>query len=703
MQTATNPETGETVVLVGGSWQKADRIASNEKGEKAFLIGGKWLTDSGVANLPTEKKRGLGTELVRQIGLTARAGVEGLTAPVNMIGDAFGLGSTEAVKQGLTKLGLPVPENGMERVSQDVAGALASMGGIAKVSQLASPTSTAGQAIASGLADNLGLQTGATTAASGAAGTTREMGGGPGSQLVAGLAGGVVAPMAGQAALNAVPNMIAKSVRKSDATPFAREGERLAQETGIDLTLGQRSGNRFALSMENAARQYAPTADRVQDIDVKIANQAIQRIETIADSISKSKQPPETLGFYIENTVKDAAKKLDQVRDSQAAKDYGLVRQLAGDKPVVQLKNFADELRTIVDEYKNVAGSDAQKISAQAAAALKRITGVVDDGKAPGLIQSVEGAPLNPGQSAQTGVVGNTITEAMRTRRFYGKASRGEGNVFDDIAPNLNRTLAARLFGAVNKDFDDSAANAGGALRDALNNANTNFKKSSQSLEYLEKSVLGKMVGEELSDAAVSGARVSTTAGEAIVQKLMKAHPSSRKTAIDILERWNPELAKDTRAFVLRDAMDQAMSIPPTSKGASQVPVSFNKFISALQGEKVGFNKQLKSYGFSDTEVKDIKDTVSAMMRAGDRTGFNFSNTNVQGRSMEVAEAVGQGMMGNIKGAASKALSIAGKTIGLNKFVDAMSSEEGRKALRTISSAKSTPQAVVAAFETIEQ
>ena len=47
LQTATNPDTGETVVLVGDKWEKAEQTASNEKGEKAFLVGGNWVTDSG--------------------------------------------------------------------------------------------------------------------------------------------------------------------------------------------------------------------------------------------------------------------------------------------------------------------------------------------------------------------------------------------------------------------------------------------------------------------------------------------------------------------------------------------------------------------------------------------------------------------------------------------------------------------------------
>lgn len=702
MQTATNPQTGETVVLVGDKWAKADSVASNDKGEKAYLVSGKWLSE-GDASLPDPAKpRGVGSELLRQAGLTVRAGVQGLTGIPNMFGNAFGLHSTESVDNALNAIGLPKPETATERVAQDVAGALAGTGGIAKVAQAASPASSMGRGVADALAVNLGTQAGASVAGSGAAGVTREMGGGPGSQLAAGLLGGVALPMAGQAATRAVPNMIAKSVAKSEATPFAKEGERLANETGIDLTLGQRSGNKLALNMENAARQYPPLADRVQDIDVKIANQAIQRVEKIADTISKTKTAPAELGTQMEDTVKTAALKLDTMRDSMAGRDYGKVRELAGDKPVIKLSRFVDELRSIVDEYKNVPGSDAQKAATQAQAAIDRITGTTTPAQSGGKVISTEGAPLMPGSAAKTGTIDNTISEAMRARRFYGKAARGGANVFEDIAPDMNRTLAARLFGAINKDFDESATNAGGALRQALDTANGNYKKVSQSLEYLEKSAIGKMVGEDLVDAALSGTKISSTAGEAIVNKLMSSHPSTRKTAIDILEKHNPQLAKDTRAFVLRDALDKAMSLPPSVKGASQIPLSTNRFISALQGDKVSFSKQLESYGFGGDEIKDIMSTVQAMARAGDRTGFNSSGTNVQGQAMEIAGAMGAAATGNIKGAASKALSIGGKYIGLSKFADAMESAKGRAAIRTLVSTQASPQAVVAAFETVE-
>jgi hypothetical protein len=45
LQTATNPETGERVALVGESWQPITQSATNKEGAKAYLVGNNWLTD----------------------------------------------------------------------------------------------------------------------------------------------------------------------------------------------------------------------------------------------------------------------------------------------------------------------------------------------------------------------------------------------------------------------------------------------------------------------------------------------------------------------------------------------------------------------------------------------------------------------------------------------------------------------------------
>jgi hypothetical protein len=725
MQTATNPETGEVAVLVGNAWRKADRIATNDKGEKAYLVGREWITDSGKSDLPAPTQP---NQLARQTGLAARAvgpvaagaaAGAAIGAPIAGVGAIPGavagagamtlvklfdsVAGTDYLGKVMDSLGLPRPETGQERIASDVMGAMAGVPGVAGVGErLTQAASPVVRQIGQTLTEKLGTQTAASIGGTLGASGAREAGGGPVAQFAGGLVGGVAAPMAVQGTANYVPNLVAKSIQKSEATPFAREGERLARETGIDLPIGPRTGNKQMLTLENSARQYPATADRAQEVDVKIANQAIDRVKALVTRISKNTDDPSILGGRVEETVKGAATRLDAVRSRLADRDYGRVREIAGDRPVISLKNFQSELERIVAQYEGVAGADAQKVVTQARAAISKITGEIQPATAPGAIVAESGASIVPGAPALSGAVAKTVNEAMRTRSFYGKAARGGANVFEDIAPDMNRNLAARLFGAINKDFDESAANSSGALRKAFDAANLNYKKFSQSIEYLEKSALGKLVGDDLVDAAVSGKAISSTAGEEIIKRIAGLHPSTRQTSMEIISRWNPVLANDLRANVLRDALDQAMAIPPSAKGASQVPISFNKFVSSIGSEKVGFERQLKSYGFSTKEIADIKDTAVAMMRAGDKTGFNYSNTNVAKDVGEIAEAVGSAASGRLAAVGGKIITIAGKTVGFNKIVDAMATQEGRRAIRTISSSRASPQAVIAAFQTIE-
>lgn len=722
MQTAINPETNETAVLVDGGWQKAEKIATNDAGEKAFLVGGKWLADS-PSGTPAEAPKPTNTQSFgRQLGLTARSAITGaMGLPVmgaqalaGMANTALGtnLDPAGALQRNLSRIGLPEPATGGERIAGDVAGALTGTGTLAGLAGLAKPASALGQNIAQQFSSNLRGQAASAVGAAGAAGGTRELGGGDAAQVGAGLLGGIGAPVGLSAARSFMPNTLAKSIAKSEATPFAQEGQRLATETGIDLPIGPRTGNKMMLGLENASRQYGPTADRVQDIDVKIANQAIDRVSALAKNISRNQPDSAMLGTQIEDTVKNAAKDIDMRRDFTANRDYGEVRKIAGNQPVVRLNNFVDELKGIIGDYENVAGSDAQKIVAQSKAALARVTGIVEKGEPARVIETPRGNGIKLfGTPTVTGTMDNTIDEAMKTRSFYGKASKGAANVFEDISPNMNRSLAGRLFGAVNRDFDEAGNNVQGPLKQALDTANKNYRQHSQSLEFLEKSALGKLVGDDVADAAMSGKNISTTAGESVINKIADLHPSARKTSVDILQKWNPDIVQDLKAHVLRNALDEGMAIPPSAKGAGQVPLSFNRFVSALGSQKVGFEKNLQSYGFTPKEIADIKDTAVAMMRAGDKTGYNFSNTGVLQENMQMAGALGHaaasGFTGNvmsgIRSLGGGILSIAGKRMGMNKIVDAMASEEGRRALKVISKPSASPAAVVAAFDTIER
>jgi hypothetical protein len=59
LQTATNPTTGERVVLVGDQWQPITQSATNKQGVKAYLVGGNWLTDDAPTAAPLSSGGGV--------------------------------------------------------------------------------------------------------------------------------------------------------------------------------------------------------------------------------------------------------------------------------------------------------------------------------------------------------------------------------------------------------------------------------------------------------------------------------------------------------------------------------------------------------------------------------------------------------------------------------------------------------------------
>jgi hypothetical protein len=138
-------------------------------------------------------------ELGRQLGLAGRYAIEGAAALPAMVANpiaaasnyAFGTKIPEqnqAVSQLLTRAGLPEPQDSTERVVGDVSRAVAGLGTGAPIAKLVG----APQYVVNALGSNLGTQTASTVGSAAAAGEAREGGYDAGTQLAAGLIGGVL-------------------------------------------------------------------------------------------------------------------------------------------------------------------------------------------------------------------------------------------------------------------------------------------------------------------------------------------------------------------------------------------------------------------------------------------------------------------------------------------------------------------------------
>lgn len=227
-------------------------------------------------------------DIPRQIGLTARYGLEGLanmaqvgTEPIRYFTDrALGLtGKTKPLGAMATDLadsiGLPTPRTANERVIGDAARMVAGAGAGAGFAQFAAnqiPRAAAaaaqqapgllstGQSVAQGLAANAPAQLSSAAGAGLAGGASREAGGGEGQQLLASVLGGVAGGM--------VPGGVGRTVeagrrflapRATDAQIDVRLTEML-QPSGInlaDLSMSART------ALRNDLRKALNTGDQV--------------------------------------------------------------------------------------------------------------------------------------------------------------------------------------------------------------------------------------------------------------------------------------------------------------------------------------------------------------------------------------------------------------------------------------------------------
>lgn len=170
-------------------------------------------------------------QAARQVGLTARYGIEGAAGGAGMITDpiiqAFG-GAVRAAtgsnydpatlasigRNAADVLGLPQPETSGERVVGAVARSMAGAGGGAALAgQVANATQGVTQNVAQQMASQVGTQIAAGGAAGGAGQAVAEGGGGAGAQMAAALAAGIATPAvmagAGKVAALARPGAIA--------------------------------------------------------------------------------------------------------------------------------------------------------------------------------------------------------------------------------------------------------------------------------------------------------------------------------------------------------------------------------------------------------------------------------------------------------------------------------------------------------------
>ena len=479
---------------------------------------------------------------------------------------------------------------------------------------------------------------------------TENYGIGKAEQVAMGATIGAGATIGFDKLANIMPkNLMARVYQRAEkkGAEALSEADILEEITGIIMTPAEKAQSKSLQIVENIARQSIITADDLAAYDKKVARQGMAAVTKLMRQISRPAKGAESVGIELQKAAKDAADSAILNRKVMANRDYGEAVDLSGGSKIIERKAYIDELNNIISDFSGSDMEDAVSVVKQAKDKLSRAVKETPEKK--GSIVDASGNALTT-TPASSSVVMQTVRDAINDRSFLGNAAKGTGNIFKDIDKNLNRQIANRLHKAMTKDLVE--AEGLGSIGEALKKANTNYAKN-----------------------AIDAGTFNSIPGEKAVKKIMSLEPSEIRQVMKAIDKQNPQTADSLRSFVIKDALDKAF-LPP-SAGMNKGSMSFNKFQTNLEKNKIG------AYGLSSKDAAQIKDIVSAMQRIGDRSGYNFSETQVVSNVMDIKDKLAAIATGSlVKGSA-----LALEVIGLRRIAKAMTTEEGRQALRVITKA----------------
>lgn len=468
---------------------------------------------------PTESPSMLG-QLGRQLGLTARAGVNGVASIPAMMSDAVtgpinagldlvrGSGNgfrfkraSDSLNHLMTAAGVPEPQNAQERIVQDVASSMAGAGSLVGAGKV---LSRYGGGLAAGVGESLpagpGLQTISAATGAGAASEVREHGGGTGAQVAAGLVGAVLPGVAPYAAGSVTRGLL----RGGDAgRKAAADNLATFEAAGTVPTLGQVTGNPVIRGAESLLAKVPGGTGVMGDFANRQADDMARAVQTLSDELAPGA--------------------------SAANAGEAIVRGVGAFKEGI--KSVQRKLYAHLDDYIPAATPIPVSKTQETLAALNaEIPG------APNLsqffinskIKGIDSALQADLEAAARG--GAMPYEAIKKLRTLVGDEIGNNSLVSDVP----RSKWSALYGALSDDLGAAAQSAGPEAAHAWGWANQFTKSQMKRLDDLS-GIIAKDSPEKIFSAAVSG----TSEGDTIAKRVISALPMGdrREVASALLQR----------------------------------------------------------------------------------------------------------------------------------------------------------------------
>ena len=268
-----------------------------------------------MPKVPT-METGSASDLLRQLGLTARAGITGVASlpllAAEPIAAMTGMpNQAQTLQKLLTQLGLPEPRTGQERVVQDITSAGSAVAGPAAIAKRTAP------AIQKFLTENIGTQAASATGGALASGAARESDASPMVQMIGSLGGS----MAGGSSTALGPTAV--KATKEIVRPFTQAGREaitgnVLRSLATDAEQAIESGAKYVPAIPG----YRPTtAQATRDIGLISAETPIRALDASGKFGTQIAEANQARMAILNRLAKDkdavdfAIKKRDEVSD----------------------------------------------------------------------------------------------------------------------------------------------------------------------------------------------------------------------------------------------------------------------------------------------------------------------------------------------------------------------------------------------------
>lgn len=410
------------------------------------------------------------------------------------------------------KLGLPKPETSKERVLGDVGEALTGtgltmgLGGLLNLGRGAVSTvaPTARNRLAELLTTQPISQVASTAAGAGAAGTTREVGGGTGAQMTAGLLGamapggaGLVTPwVRAQGTIPALAGASTRGVVRGSSGAGVQSAIDDFAAAGTTPSIGQATGNRAANAFETFLGNVPGGAGRMAKFATKQADSAKNSMDDLAGSLTRTGASitPQKAGASIVKGIDGPGGFMEHFR-KQSNRLYTELDQQMPPNTRVQAGNAS---RFLAQQTSPIQGASAT-------------SSLLSNPKLSGIRDALE-ADLASGN-------GTIPYEALARIRTQVRETISDAGLVSDVPTRQLKLLQS----ALTEDMKTAVMNSGNpnAIR-AFNRANNYYKLGMGRIDAIEH-VIDKSGGpEKVYNAAFAGVKDGNTTIRAVMQSLPK-------------------------------------------------------------------------------------------------------------------------------------------------------------------------------------